>query len=162
MTNHRLIVRLIIASGVGFGIPLSAQTPATIQSTAASLGRTSYAGCPGGNGIHISATSGTLSDSASGVNRVINQTQSVDTTLVFNISLRTWTRTNFAAAITLGLADEPRGRYSICAGVTAMMPSATLTIRGARGRVHFSASLKDLMNSLRLGPGPMSPQPRRL
>ena len=110
------------------------------------------AGCPGGNGIHISATSGTITDSASGVNTVIGLNQSVDTTLVFNISRKTWTLANMAAAVSVGLADESRGRYAICAGVTALMPSATLTISGARGRVHFVASLKELSDALRLGP----------
>jgi hypothetical protein len=36
--------------------------------------------------------------------------------------------------------------------VTALMPRATLTISGARGRVHFVASLRELSNALRLGP----------
>jgi hypothetical protein len=110
------------------------------------------AGCPGGNGIHITVTSGTPTDSSSGVNTLIGLNQSVDTTLVFDISRKTWTRSNIAAAISVGLADESRGRYAICAGVTALMPSATLTISGARGRVHFVASLKDLTDALRLGP----------
>ena len=120
--------------------------------SAAAAGSSASAGCPGGNGIHISSTSGTLTDSSSGVNTVIGLNQSVDTTLVFNISRKTWTRTNVAAAISIGLADESRGRYAICAGVTALMPSATLTISGARGRVHFIASLKELSDALRLGP----------
>ena len=110
------------------------------------------AGCPGGNGIHISATAGTGRDSATGTNQFIGLGQSIDTTWVFNISKKTWTRTNLAAAISVGIADETRGRYAICAGVTALMPSATLTLQGARGRVHFAASLKDLSNALRLGP----------
>jgi len=96
--------------------------------------------------------SGTLTDSSSGVNTVIGLNQSIDTTLVFDISRKTWTRTNVAAAISIGLADESRGRYAICAGVTALMPSATLTISGARGRVHFIASLKELSDALRRGP----------
>jgi hypothetical protein len=110
------------------------------------------AGCPGGNGIHISATSGTITDTSSGVNTVIGLNQSVDTTLVFDISRKTWTATNIAAAISIGLADETRGSYAICAGVTALLPSATLTISGARGRVHFVATLKELSDALRLGP----------
>ncbi len=110
------------------------------------------AGCPGGNGIHISTTSGIRTDSSSGVNTVITLDQSVDTTLIFDITRKTWTLTNLSAAISLGLADESRGRYAICAGVTALMPSATLTISGARGRVHFVASLKELNSALRLGP----------
>lgn len=93
-----------------------------------------------------------MTDSASGTNQFIGLGQSVDTTMVFNISQRTWTATNFAAAISIGLADEQRGRYAICAGVTALMPSATLTLQGARGRVHFAASLIDLSNALRVTP----------
>jgi hypothetical protein len=129
-------------------VPKPAIPPVLANSTAGAL-----AGCPGGNGIHISTTSGTVSDSSSGVNTVIGLNQSVDTTLVFNISRKTWTRTNFAAALSLGLADESRGRYAICAGVTVLMPTATLTISGARGRVHFAASLKELNDALRAGPG---------
>ena len=117
----------------------------------ASASTSARAGCPGGNGIHISTNSGTLTDSSSGSNTVIGLDQSIDTTLVFNISQKTWNRTNIAAAISIGFADEVRGRYAICAGVTALMPSATLTITGARGRVHFVASLKQLNDALRRG-----------
>ncbi|HKR07768.1 MAG TPA: hypothetical protein VJS39_01145 [Gemmatimonadaceae bacterium] len=126
--------------------------PASLTASRDSTNGTS-AGCPGGNGIHISATGGTVTDSASGTNQFIGLGESVDTTLVFNISQRTWTRTNLAAAISIGIADEVHGHYAICAGVAALMPSATLTLQGARGRVHFAASLKDLSNALRLGPG---------
>jgi hypothetical protein len=134
--------------------PIPTQPPAQslrAQTSSDSTGGTA-AGCPGGDGIHISATAGTGRDSASGTNQFIGLGQSVDTTWVFNISQKTWTRTNLAAAISVGLADDTRGRYAICAGVTALMPSATLTLQGARGRVHFAASLKDLSNALRLGP----------
>jgi len=126
------------------------ESAASAPTSTAQSGTT--AGCPGGNGIHISATSGTITDSSVGVNTVIGLNQSVDTTLVFDIARKTWTRTNVAAAISIGLADESRGRYAICAGVTALMPSATLTISGARGRVHFVASLKELTDALRIGP----------
>jgi len=127
-------------------VPKPAALPLQDNSTAGAM-----AGCPGGNGIHITTTSGTVTDSSSGVNTVIGLNQSVDTTLVFDISRKTWTRTNFAAALSLGLADESRGRYAICAGVTALMPTATLTISGARGRVHFAASLKELSDALHAG-----------
>ena len=125
--------------------------PAAPATTPAATSATT-AGCPGGNGIHISATSGTITDSSSGVNTVIGLNQSVDTTLVFDIARKTWTLANLAAAVSLGLADESRGRYAICAGVSALLPSATLTISGARGRVHFVASLKELNDALRVGP----------
>jgi hypothetical protein len=151
MINQLLIVAAAAAvlSGTANAqvVPRPAAPPQG-NSTAAAM-----AGCPGGNGIHITTTSGTVSDSSSGVNTVIGLNQSVDTTLVFDISRKTWTRTNFAAALSLGLADESRGRYAICAGVTALMPTATLTISGARGRVHFAASLKELNDALRAGPG---------
>jgi len=125
-------------------------------------GRGASFSCPGGNGIHISVNSGTVTDSSSGINTVIDETRSVDTMLVFNITQKSWTRTNLAAAITAGLADQSRGGYAICAGVTAMMPTATLTIKGARGRVHFAATLQNLLNAIRSGTGAMTPPPRRL
>ena len=125
--------------------------PATLTARLDSTGGT-MAGCPGGNGIHITATGGSLTDSSSGTNTVIALGQSVDTTLVFDFDRKTWTRSNIAAAISVGFADETRGRYSICAGVAALIPNATLTITGAHGRVHFAASLTDFKNSVRLGP----------
>ncbi|HST07281.1 MAG TPA: hypothetical protein VLJ83_03880 [Gemmatimonadaceae bacterium] len=121
-------------------------------------------GCPGGNGIRISATSGTLidstgtkrsdtttakADSTAGPNAVIGLGQAIDTTLVFNFSRKTWTRSNISAAISVGIADESRGRYAICAGVNALLPTATLTITGARGTVHFAADLRQFNNSVR-------------
>jgi hypothetical protein len=151
MMRHALFAAIAIAV---VSTALSAQVsprpvtlPARLDSTPGTM-----AGCPGGNGIHISATGGTVTDSSSGTNTVIGLKQSVDTTLVFDISRKSWTRTDIAAAISLGIADQARGRYAICAGVAALIPSATLTIRGARGRVHFAASLKDFTNSLRVGP----------
>jgi hypothetical protein len=164
MMNHPFAVSTITAAiavtvaSVGLG----QSPPSPLQAMRDSSGPVGVGKCPGGNGIHISATSGTVNESGSGTNVVIAPGQSVDTTLVFDISQKTWTRTNLAAAISVGLADESRGRYSVCAGVTALMPSATLTIRGARGRVHFVASLKNLSDALRLGPGATSPPPRRL
>jgi hypothetical protein len=149
--NQALVVAatsLVLSASAGGQVVSKPIAPAP---AGAPMGR-SMAGCPGGNGIHISATSGTRTDSSSGTNAVIGLNQSVDTTLVFNIARRTWNLTNLAAAISVGLADESRGRYAICAGVTALMPSATLTISGARGRVHFAASLKELSAALRAGP----------
>lgn len=150
MTNQLLIVAIaaaVLSGTVNAQVVPKSVTPVTHGNSSAGA----MAGCPGGNGIHITTTSGTVADSSSGVNTVIGLNQSVDTTLVFDISRKTWTRTNFAAALSLGFADESHGRYAICAGVTALMPTATLTISGARGRVHFAASLKDLNDALRAG-----------
>jgi hypothetical protein len=149
---------------------------------AVNVAQSSLPGCPGGNGIRIAVTSGTSADTSvrtpdsasranaadtsarSGradstniLNAVVNERQSIDTTIVFNVAQKNWTRTNLAASISAGLADEARGGYAICAGVSALIPSATLTIRGARGRVHFAATLQDLLNSIRSGPGTASP-----
>jgi hypothetical protein len=151
MMNRLLIVAVaFFALSTEAGAQVVPRPPTPVPTIAPRSGTT--AGCPGGNGIHISATSGTVTDSSSGLNTVIGLNQSVDTTLVFDISRKTWTATSIAAAISLGLADETRGTYAICAGVTALLPSATLTISGARGRVHFVASLKELSDALRLGP----------
>jgi hypothetical protein len=160
MINHAALTLLATIIGAS---TLVAQTPAQspprptpIPTLAPMINASTtgtMAGCPGGNGIHISASSGTAADSSTGVNQVIGLGQSVDTTLVFDISRKTWTRTNLAAAISVGLADESRGRYAVCAGVSALLPSVNLTVQGARGRVHFVASLKDFNDALRLGPG---------
>ena len=151
-----MINQFLIAAATALVVSAAARAQVVPKPTAsaAATGATSgtTAGCPGGNGIHISATSGTRTDNASGANTVIGLNQSVDTTLVFDIARRTWSLVNLAAAISIGIADESRGRYAICAGVTALMPSATLTISGARGRVHFVASLKEVTNALHLGP----------
>lgn len=160
MINHHLIIgsAMLTVSAIANG-QSPAQPSNQTQTRALTTSRSATdstngtaAGCPGGNGIHISSTGGTVTDSASGTNQFIGLGESIDTTMVVNISRRTWTATNFAAAISIGLADEQRGRYAICAGVTALMPSATLTLQGVRGRVHFVASLKDLSNALRIGP----------
>jgi len=151
MTGHALFALTALAM---FSASLSAQsTTAATPSTVSDAITGTMAGCPGGNGIHITTTGGTLTDSSTGVNTVIPIGQSIDTTLVFDITRKTWTRTNLAAAISVGLADESRGRYAVCAGVSALLPSVNLTLQGARGRVHFAASLKDFNEALRLGPG---------
>jgi len=159
MINHATVALILAVMG---SPTLVAQTPTqppkptpipTLTSAITDNTRGTMAGCPGGNGIHISATGGTATDSVSGVNRVVPIGQSIDTTLVFDISRKTWTRTNLAAAISVGLADESRGTYAGCAGVSALLPSVNLTVQGAKGRVHFVASLKDFNDALRLGPG---------
>lgn len=151
MIDHGLVAMFAIAMTSS---TLRAQSPTqTAMRSIADTTTGTMAGCPGGNGIHISATSGTQSDSSAGVNRVIGVGESIDTTLVFNITSKTWTRTNLAAAISVGLSDTTRGTYAVCAGVSALLPNVTLTVQGARGRVHFVASLKDFNDALRLGPG---------
>lgn len=151
---------MLAAALVVLGNVAGAQTPVAPGAQAPAAGEArNTGGCPGGNGIRISLTSG---DSAAGIDRIIDESRPIDTTIVFNIAERTWTRTNLAAAISAGLADDTRGQYRICAGVTALMPSATLTVRGARGSLHFRASLVDLRSAIRLAPGAVSPSPRRL
>jgi hypothetical protein len=149
MTRQALLIAAAIAAVAGAGNAQVRPTPLTLPARVDSTTPAALGSCPGGNGIHISATTGTGTDSSAGSNRVIALGQSVDTTLVFDVSRKTWTRTNIAAQITVGIADESRGTYVVCAGVSALLPSATLTISGARGTVHFAATLADFTNSLR-------------
>jgi hypothetical protein len=107
-------------------------------------------GCPGGNGIRISANSSALTDSSSGTNTLVGLGQALDTTLVFDFARKSWTRSNISAAISVGIADESRGPYAVCAGVNALLPTATLTITGARGTVHFAANLRQFTDSARV------------
>lgn len=173
------------------GVPSSSGTIHQLGVGQAGGSQSPSAGCPGGNGIHISVNSGTGtsrvsaqqmgsgdtlslmkpsagSDSASranamsSMNAILDDRHSIDTTLVFDVAQKTWTRTNLAAAITAGLADDARGGYAICAGVTALIPSANLTINGARGRVHFAATLQSLLNSIQSGPAGTTSQLRRM
>jgi hypothetical protein len=150
MTSRALLIAAAIAMATSAANAQVRPNPVTLP-TRFDSATSPLAGCPGGNGVHISATTGTGTgtDSSSASNRVIGLGQSIDTTLVFDISRKTWTRSNIAAQITLGLVDESRGTYAVCAGVSALLPSATLTITGARGTVHFAATLADFTNSLR-------------
>jgi hypothetical protein len=174
MTRQPLILGAtlaVITACASGSRPSATASPSAVTTTAGATTQLDpmsrpMSGCPGGNGIRISATSGTLTDSTgatradttstakgdstAGPNAVIGLGQTLDTTLVFNVSRKTWTRSNIAAAISVGIADESRGRYSICAGVNALLPSATLTITGARGTVHFAADLRQFNNSVRV------------
>ena len=171
MRRHLLVgATLGVLTACGSG-PKPAAPPAPSQASSApgtvplseAMSRR-VAGCPGGNGIRISATPGTLVDStsgarrdstavrtdtASGINADVGLGQAIDTTLAFNFARKTWTRTNISAAISVGIADESRGRYAICAGVNALLPTATLTITGAHGTVHFAADLRQFTNAVR-------------
>jgi hypothetical protein len=158
-TLRATVFLLAIMAADGWDNRSEAQTPTRLSAPLDRSASSRETSCPGGNGIHISLTS---DGSDAGASRIIDQARPMDTTIVFNIAERSWTRTNLAAAIGVGLADEARGGYMICAGVTALMPSATLTVRGARGRVHFQASLAELSSAIRSAPGALSPQPRRL
>jgi hypothetical protein len=181
------IVLTVLIAGCGGARTTPPQTsPTTVAAQGSAISGTGTVtqsllpGCPGGNGIRIAVTSGAgpdtvgvdsgtrsnpadtsarsgRADTTNILNAVPNERQSIDTTIVFNVAQKSWTRTNLAASISAGLADRARGGYAICAGVSALIPSATLTIRGARGRVHFAATLQELLNSIRSGPGITSP-----
>ena len=95
--------------------------------------------CPAGNGVRIYTVAGTR-DSGS----MPALFASADTVLKFDIAQRKWSRTDFAAMVDVGWASDDRRRFSVCAGVSIEMPDATLVVRGARGTVHFRASLDRL------------------
>lgn len=173
MTRQSLLLGAVVAvlSACSSGSkPSAATAPSPIGSTGGITApldsmSTRVIGCPGGNGIRISATPGTLTDttavagndttrgakpdSIAGLNTGVGLWQTIDTTIVFDVSRKTWTRRDISAAISVGIADESRGRYAICAGVNALLPSATLTITGARGTVHFAADLRQFTNAVR-------------
>jgi hypothetical protein len=157
MTGQLLIAAAVLGAIACASSSKPPAVPSPSQSIPGVAGSSAFAdsssrqvpGCPGGNGIRISATSGTLTDSSSGPNTVIGLGRALDTTLVFEISRKSWTRTNISAAISAGIGDESRGRYAVCAGVNAFLPTATLTITGARGTVHFAADLRQFTDSAR-------------
>jgi hypothetical protein len=66
------------------------------------------------------------------------------------VTERRWTVAELGASAAAGLADTVRGRWYLCAGAAVGLHDPTLVIRGARGRVHLRASLRDLF----LAPGP--------
>jgi len=96
--------------------------------------------CPAGNGIRIYTVAGGA-DSAAPKQILATAT---DTVLTFDFAERKWSRTDFAAMVDVGWASDDRRRFSVCAGVSVEMPDATLVVRGARGTVHFRASLDRL------------------
>ena len=96
--------------------------------------------CVAGNGVRITTVVGTGASGSAG-STVLALT---DTTLVFNYAERSWTRTDFAAMVDVGWASEDRRRINVCAGVSIEMSEATIVVRGARGRIHFRASLDRL------------------
>jgi hypothetical protein len=70
----------------------------------------------------------------------------LDTTIVFDVRERRWTRTRYAAALALAVgsggdgtagANRRVGPWRACAGVGVSMRDPTLAIRGASGRVRL-------------------------
>lgn len=117
-----------VAAGFFFAIPVFAQSPEHAQA------------CAAGNGVRIYTVVGGA-DSGAVRPRAF---ASVDTVLIFDFAERKWTRTDFAAMVDVGWAGDDRRRFNVCAGVSIEMPDATLVVRGARGTVHFRASLDRL------------------
>jgi hypothetical protein len=96
--------------------------------------------CSTGTGVRISTVVGSA-DSAAPAPALLT---SADTVIKFDFAERKWSRTDFAAMLAVGWASDDRRRFSVCAGVSIEMPDATLVVRGARGTVHFRASLDRL------------------
>lgn len=126
-------------AGLLFAAPVMAQSSQPVS------------GCPAGNGVRIYTVVGSA-DSTAPKPALLT---SVDTVLTFDFAERKWARTDFAAMVDVGWASDDRRRFSVCAGVSIEMPDATLVVRGARGRVHFRASLDRLTPSKAVLPGSM-------
>jgi hypothetical protein len=100
--------------------------------------------CGNRTGITIDVTS-----SGDSINRAqsISMSTAVDTTWVFNVARKTWNFGHIDAAIKADWVGANQNSR-VCSGVTASMEDARLSVTGARGTIHFKASLADL-SSLR-------------
>lgn len=124
------------------GTSAAAQTPATQPRPATSVATGPRSGgCAAGTGIRIT---GLANDSTGLRLPEIDLGKSIDTVITINVAERRWTRSDFAAAISVGWSDAPRSQSAICAGINLFMRQASLVVRGARGQVHFRAALADL------------------
>jgi hypothetical protein len=75
--------------------------------------------------------------------RSLTANNPIDTTWVFQVAQKTWPLGHMEAAIKADWANEQRTNR-VCSGVNLSMDNAILTVKGARGTIHFKASLADL------------------
>ena len=96
--------------------------------------------CGNNTGITIAVVSS--NDSVASA-RSLTANAPIDTTWVFQVAQKTWPLGHMEAAIKADWANSER-TSRVCSGVNLSMDNATLTVKGARGTVHFKASLADL------------------
>jgi hypothetical protein len=99
--------------------------------------------CGNQTGITIDVVSS--SDSVAPA-RLLSLQHAVDTTWVFQVARRSWPLGHIEASIKADWAN-PAGTSRVCSGVNLSMDQAVVTVKGARGTVHFKASLAELNGS---------------
>lgn len=110
------------------------------------------------NGIRIaadwgdSAGSAARPDSSRGGFR-LRGGATLDTTLTFDVTNRTWSRSSLTAYVAGGVsgrtrnataASDPRSGWHACVGITLAMQQPTLVMRGVHGQMHLKIDLTPL------------------
>jgi hypothetical protein len=96
--------------------------------------------CGNNTGITIEVVS---SNDSVAKARSLTANNPIDTTWVFQVAQKTWPLGHMEASIKADWSNAD-GKSRVCSGVNLSMDDATLTVKGARGTVHFKASLADL------------------
>lgn len=96
--------------------------------------------CGNSTGIVIEAVS---SSDTTAPARLLSTRSAVDSTWFFSVAQRTWPLGHMEASVKADWSDAS-GSGRVCTGVSLSMEQATLTVKGARGSVHFRADLSDL------------------
>lgn len=166
-TGSLCVLGLCLTSAV---VPLGAQTARTTDSTAGA--------CVVLNGIRIgadwgdSATTGARPDSSRRGGFRLGGTTTLDTTLTFDVTNRTWSRSSLTAYVAGGVsgrtrsasaANDPRSGWHACVGITLAMQQPTLVMRGVHGQMHLKIDLTPLtrLPGATLGDSSRQNPPRR-
>ena len=151
-------------------VPLHAQTTPTTDSGSGA--------CVVLNGIRIGAdwgdsvTTGARSDSSRRGGFRLGGTSTLDTTLTFDVTNRTWSRSSLTAYVAGGVSgrtraanamNDPRSRWHACVGITLAMQQPTLVMRGVHGQMHLKIDLTPLtrLPGATLGDSSRQNPPRR-
>ena len=153
------------------GAPLCAQTASMATDS------TSRA-CVVLNGIRIGAdwddsvASGARPDSSRRGGFRLSGTTTIDTTLTFDVTNRTWSRSSLTAYVAGGVGGRARSSlpssnagssWHACVGITLAMQQPTLVMRGVRGQMHLKIDLTPLtrISGATLGDSSRHNPPRR-
>jgi hypothetical protein len=111
------------------------------------------------NGIRIGADWGdsinadARGDSSRRGSSRLGGSTTIDTTLTFDVTNRTWSRQSLTAYVAGGVsgsarnatnANDPRSRWHACVGITLAMQQPTLVMRGVHGQMHLKIDLTPL------------------
>jgi hypothetical protein len=134
-----------------YGAPLVAQAPAASADSAPNA-------CPVLNGIRIgadwgdSSTTSRADSNRRGSFRLGGGT-TIDTTLTFDVTNQTWSRSSLTAYVAGGVsgrtrsattATDPRSSWHACVGITLGMQQPTIVMHGVHGQLHLKIDLTPL------------------